>query len=245
MINARTDVLGPQERAETVTEARYEQWRHWHVNWTAVWVGALASLAVALLIGLIGLAVGAHLLGPEHRVVDLHKVSLTALIFSVCGAFFAFVVGGWTAGKIAGILHAEPAILHGAIVWLLTVPMLVVLIGLGAGTLFGGWYAGLAGSPSWAAREAVPYDRPEALGANATEAERTQYRADMDEYRNKVEQWRRDTPKATRNSALGAVTALLLGLVGSVIGGWMAAGEPMNPTYRRTASRYPGARVTV
>src|SRR5258708_33577471 len=126
MINTRTDVLGTQARSETVTEARYEHWHHWPVNWSAVWVGSLASLAVALIIGLIGLAVGAHLLGPEHRVVHLHKVSLAALIFSVCGAFFAFVVGSWSAGKIAGILHAEPAILHGVIVWLVAVPLLLV-----------------------------------------------------------------------------------------------------------------------
>ncbi len=37
-----------------------------------------------------------------------------------------------------------------------------------------------------------------------------------------------------RNSALGALTALLLGLVGSVIGGWIAPGEPMTFTYHRT-----------
>jgi len=245
MINARTDVLETQPHRETATEARYEQWHHWPINWSAVWVGALASLAAALIIGLIGLAVGAHLLGPEHRVVDLHKVSLTALIFSVCGAFFSFVIGGWAAGKIAGILHAEPAMLHGAIVWLLTMPLLVVLIGFGAGNFFGGWYAGLAGAPAWAAREAAPFDQPEALGANATEAERTQYQQDRTDYLQKVKQWREDTPRATRNSALGAVTALLLGLVGSVIGGWLASGEPMSLTYRRTASRHPGARVTV
>jgi uncharacterized membrane protein YeaQ/YmgE (transglycosylase-associated protein family) len=50
----------------------------------------------------------------------------------------------------------------------------------------------------------------------------------------KVRQWKEETPKATRNSAIGAVTALLLGLMGSVIGGWMASGEPMNFTHFRT-----------
>ena len=38
----------------------------------------------------------------------------------------------------------------------------------------------------------------------------------------------------TRLAALGAVTALLIGLVGSVIGGWMASGEPMSLTSYRT-----------
>ncbi|MFN0074590.1 MAG: hypothetical protein ACKVVP_24170 [Chloroflexota bacterium] len=39
---------------------------------------------------------------------------------------------------------------------------------------------------------------------------------------------------AARNAALGAVTTLLLGLVGSVLGGWMASGEPMRPAHYRT-----------
>ena len=32
----------------------------------------------------------------------------------------------------------------------------------------------------------------------------------------------------------GAVTALLLGLIGGVVGGWMASGEPMNFSHYRT-----------
>jgi hypothetical protein len=36
-----------------------------------------------------------------------------------------------------------------------------------------------------------------------------------------------------RNSAIGVVTAMLIGLMGSLIGGWMASGEPMSLTYRR------------
>ena len=39
---------------------------------------------------------------------------------------------------------------------------------------------------------------------------------------------------AARNGALGAITALLIGLMGSVIGGWMAAGEPMRLKGLRT-----------
>ena len=38
---------------------------------------------------------------------------------------------------------------------------------------------------------------------------------------------------AARNAALGAVTTLLLGLVGSVLGGWLGSGEPMHPTYHK------------
>jgi len=104
--------------------------------------------------------------------------------------------------------------LHGAIVWLMVVPLLVALASLGAGGYFGGWIGGLAGTPAWAASAGGTVDPNAAIIA--------------------------------RNGALGAVTALLLGLVGGVIGGWMASGEPMTFTHYRTrdqvAQRPPGAR---
>ena len=179
----------------------YPEWRAWPVAWSAVWVGALAALAVGLLIGLIGFAVGAH---EASRFVKWSNVKLIALVFNVCGAFFAFVLGGWAAVQIAGIRRSEPAILHGSIVWVLTVPLLLVLSTLGA--QFGGWYVGLAGMPAWAA--AVPPVDP-ALAA------------------------------AMRNTALAAVVALLLGLVGAVLGAWMGSGEPMTFThYRRRDLAY-------
>jgi hypothetical protein len=43
-----------------------------------------------------------------------------------------------------------------------------------------------------------------------------------------------DAEELARDSALGAASGLLLALVGSVIGGWLASGEPMTFTYYRT-----------
>jgi uncharacterized membrane protein YeaQ/YmgE (transglycosylase-associated protein family) len=187
---------------------------------------------MVLLFGLMGIALGAHLLGPEHRIVDLKKMSIWALVFSVCGAFFSSVIGGWVAGKIAGILHSEPAMLHGAIVWILTVPLLLAAASLGAASTFGAWYAGLG--PNSANAASVPFVHPEPPGVAATTEEISTYKTQMADYNRNMLQWREDTPKATRNSALGAITALLLGLIGSVIGGWMASGEPMNFTHFRS-----------
>ena len=186
----------------------------WPVDWSAVWVGALAALVVALVFGLAGGALGAHQLTPGNRIVKWSDLGLGALVFGVFGAFIAFVVGGWVAAKIAGIRRSEPAMLHGAVVWLVAVPLLLALAALGAGTHFGGWYAGLAGTPGWAvsAAAAAPVDPNAAIAA--------------------------------RNAALGALTALLLGLVGGVVGGWMASGEPMTFTYyRRRGTGVPARRA--
>jgi len=182
--------------------AEYDTWRPWPI-WSAVWVGALAAIAVGLIIGLIGFAVGAHELASP-RFTTWSKVRLITSIFNICDAFFAFVVGGWIAARIAGLRRAEPAMLHGGVVWLVTIPVMLVLAALGATSHWGGWYGALDGAPGWVT--AVPPVDPEAA-------------------------------RAFRNTALVTVVALLLGLVGSVLGGWLASGEPMSLTYyrRRTA----------
>jgi hypothetical protein len=179
------------------------EWTRWPVAWSAIWVGALTALAVGLIIGLLGFALGAN---EAARYVDWKKLRLVSAIFSISGAFFAFVAGGWTAARIAGIRRSEPAILHGAIVWLVALPLLLALAAVGASALFGGWYGGLAGTPSWSAAAASPDP---------------------------------DLAIATRNNALATAVALLLGLVGAVIGGWMASGEPMTFTHYRTRDRVP------
>jgi hypothetical protein len=214
-------------------EAAAHHFAYWPVCWSAIHIGGLASLAAIVVLGLIGVALGFHLVGVENRIVDLNKVRMATFAFSIFSAFLAFVLGGWVAGKVAGIYRSEPAMLHGAITWLLTVPVLIVLASLGAGSYFGGWYGGLSGSPSWAAHNA-PFDQPLPIDANASAEDRSQYAASRAEYQANVKKWRDESPAATRNAALGAVTALLLGLVGSVIGGWMASGEPMTLTYHRT-----------
>jgi hypothetical protein len=101
---------------------------------------------------------------------------------------------------MAELRRAEPAMLHGALAWLLTIPMFLVLAALGAATTYGGWYGGLLAAPTSVAQ--VP-----AAGG--------------------------DIAAAVRNTALATVASLLMGLVGAVIGGWMASGEPMSLTYYR------------
>ena len=185
-----------------------ERWVHWPVYWTPIWVGVLTALGVALLFGLIALATGAQTMTPGFRIARWRDIGFGALFFSVFGAFLAFAAGGWVASRVAGIRRSEPAMLHGAIVFLVALPFLVVFAALGAGNFFGAWFHGLAGMPAWV----VP--APTASGTAVV----------VDPV----------AAAATRNAALTALTALLLGLVGAVVGGWAASGEPMTFTHYRT-----------
>jgi hypothetical protein len=169
----------------------------WPVSWSAVWVGALASLAAITLFGLLETATGITALPGVKDFSTWKALSLINTVAAIFGAFFAFVIGGWVTGKISGFRLAEPAILHAAISWLVALPMLLVFLAIGMGKTFGGWYGGLVTSPPWAAAAAAP------------------------------------SPQTVRHFAVVAATALLLGLVGAVIGGWMACGEPMSITHHR------------
>jgi len=181
-----------------------EQWQTacWPVSWSAIWVGALTAIAVGLIIGLAGVALGAYKIGTEAHIVSWRKFQVVTLAWSVASAFFSFVVGGWAAGKVRGALHSETAILHGVIAWLVTVPILLAFAAMGSVGHLGVWYEGLQGTPVGVAPSLVVMDPTAAMVA--------------------------------RNAALGAFTALLVGLIGSVIGGWLASGEPMTFTYYRT-----------
>jgi hypothetical protein len=135
---------------------RQYQWPAWPVAWSSVWIGALAALATGLIIGLIGYAVGAHEVASP-RPTDAGKLRMIAVAFNIAGAFFAFVVGGWIVVRMAGIERAEPAMLHGAIVWLVGVGMIVALAAVGATTYFGTWYSGLMVPPA-ARGPVLPFD---------------------------------------------------------------------------------------
>jgi len=197
----------------------------WPIAWSAAFVGGLAALTVLVLTGLIGVAIGAHQLsqGAAER-----PLGFWSLLYTVASAFFAFVVAGWVAGKINGDRRSETTALHGAVVWLLSVPAMVLLLALGSGSLLGPWYGGLGrmSAPAYAAQELRRADVPSGAGgapAVVAPTARAQQEA-----------------RAARNAALGGATALLLGLAGSVLGGWMASGEPMSLRYRRPVdTSYP------
>jgi hypothetical protein len=176
----------------------------WLVAWSGAWLGALGGLAATLLGGLLGIAWGAFPVTPGGR-IGPEDLGFWQLAASVCVAFFSFVIGGWISARVAGAQRAEPAILQGAIAWLVAVPLLLVLVAFGVRG-FAGWYGGLAGSPIWAS-PGTPI-----------------------------------AAEAAREAAGGAATALLLGLVGAVLGGWMASGEPMSLRHYRRRGIEGGLR---
>ena len=173
----------------------------WMVFWSAIWVGALAAICLALVFGLLGIATGVFVGLPVRGATSWKDLGFGAMALSVLGAFFSFAAGGWITARIAGARRPEVSILHGGIVWLLAVPILLVLATAGSATFFGAWLGGLAGTPPWI---------PRPTGQVSAEA-----------------------IAVARYAGITALSSLLISLIGAVIGGWMASGEPMTLTYHR------------
>jgi hypothetical protein len=194
-------------RSDREVAAPVDRWTAWPVYWGPVILGAMAAVVATVLFGLVGTAIGAHKAGTEGRITTWSGVGFAGLVYAVISSFFAFVIGAWAAVRVAGIRRAEPAVLHGAIAWVVAVFVMFLVAGM-SGAIFNGWYTGLAPTP------AVPGEAVDPAVA-----------------------------AAVRNGALAAAAALLIGLMGSVIGGWLASGEPMTVgSYRVRVEPLAGAR---
>jgi len=194
---------------ESATAVGANRWAAWPVFWTPVLVGALAAIVAVALFGVIGTAIGASKAGAEGRITTFSGIGLGALAYAVFASFLAFVIGGWITARVGGITWAEPAMLHGAIAFLVATVGLLAMASLG-GAVYSGWYASLAPSPAVPAAPGQPVD------PNAA--------------------------KAAAAGATAAAAAVLLGLAGSVVGGWMGSGEPMNLTHYKTRGTTVGSR---
>jgi hypothetical protein len=88
------DRVGERVKVEEITTVSYGDRRDmffpWPLSWSAVWVGTLSAVALALVFGLVAIAVGAHRVGQPFG--TWREVSFLGLAFSVFGSFLAFAL---------------------------------------------------------------------------------------------------------------------------------------------------------
>jgi hypothetical protein len=118
------------------------------VRWGPVLAGLFAALATLVTLSVLGLAVGltSYDAGDPGR-----AFGIGAGIWGGLTALISFLVGGWIAGRSAAFSGTTSGIMNGAMVWFVTIPLLVYLLGSGIGALartagsVAGTAAGVAG----------------------------------------------------------------------------------------------------
>lgn len=108
------------------------------VSWGAIFAGVVVALSVQLLLSILGMAIGFGIVDPAQDADPLAGIGIGAGIWLLASALVALFLGGWTAGRLAGIPLRTSAMLHGIVVWGLGTLLTFWLISSALGSLIGG-----------------------------------------------------------------------------------------------------------
>jgi hypothetical protein len=218
------------------------------IQWGPILGGVISAIATFLLLTVLGLALGASVLGPQNEGGEIGTWAAIWGAFSIIAAFF---VGGWIAARTAAVDGSFAGLMNGILVGATGLLFIVWMTSTGLGNLFGtlsssvGGLLNVAASVAPAAAPAVDDATGPTTGAEAGDAveEATGINVDNPEQAAQqaqdaaagaaaeageaVEQAANDpaTYEAVRNGALGTFLALLLPLVAAALGGWLGKHE--------------------
>lgn len=201
------------------------------VRWGPIIAGLFAALSTLAVLTVLGLAVGLSSFTPGE---DLSGFGIGAGIWAAVSALLAFAVGGFLAARTAAVSGHNNGILHGAMVWLVAIPLLLNLIGGGLGAI-AQTLGGAVGTATDAAGSAVgAITDPAAVQATA-QAAGTQVAGGAAATVQAVvtavtsPQAIQAATDAARNAAWSTLLALGLSAGAAILGGYLGA-RPSFPT---------------
>lgn len=105
--------------------------------WGAVIAGAVAALAVHLLVTLFGIGLGLQIVEPATDAEGGQKFSIGVGVAWSVGALLALWLGGWIAGRLVPEANRHLGGIHGFLVWSLATVVTLFALTTGAGMLAG------------------------------------------------------------------------------------------------------------
>jgi len=134
------------------------------ISWGAVLAGVVVSLAVQLILNLLGIGIGASTIDPlagDNPTAKTFGIG-AALWWTVSGIVAAYI-GGRVAGRLAGKPRESTTAWHGLVAWAMATLIVFYLLSTALGGLIGGAYktvseavGGVAQAAGGAARAAAP-----------------------------------------------------------------------------------------
>lgn len=186
------------------------------VQWGPIIAGVVSAIAVFLLMTVLGIALGASVLGPAQ---SAGEIGTWAAVWGAVSAIVSFLVGGWLAAKTAAVDGPFAGLINGLMAGAAGLLLILWLTSTGLGNLFGtlssnvGEIANLG--QDVAQQQGVTPE--EAQGQAAGQAQQAQQQA-----QEAVAQ--ADNPETfdrVRNSAFGTFLGLLLPLIAAALGGYL------------------------
>lgn len=131
------------------------------VSWGAIFGGTFMSLAVMVLLGSLGLAVGATSIDPQTgETPSLRAFGIGAGVWWLVSGGLALFGGAWAASKLAGPRRRLESTLHGLVTWSFTTTLAVILMSTVVGSMISGAMRVLGIATSYVAQDTRPVNIP-------------------------------------------------------------------------------------
>lgn len=108
------------------------------VSWGAILAGVVVALAVHVLLGVMGVAIGASVIDPMSEANPVEGIGIGSGIWFVITVIVGMLAGGFVAGALASIPTRLDRTLHGLATWSVVTLLSVLLLATGLGRLIGG-----------------------------------------------------------------------------------------------------------
>jgi hypothetical protein len=108
------------------------------VSWGAIFAGTVVILGIQLFLSVIGISVGGASINPTSEAHPFSGIPVGAGIWFGVSGLIALFVGGWVAGRLAGVPRRVDGLLHGAVCWGLANLAFLFVMTTAVGTVLGG-----------------------------------------------------------------------------------------------------------
>jgi hypothetical protein len=220
------------------------------ISWGAIFAGTIVALVVQIMLSLLGIGIGLGVTNPASA-ADLSGLGIGAAIWLVVSTLIALFIGGFVAGRLAGIPIRGDGVLHGVVVWglgtLVSLYLATSVVGTavsGVAAMLGQGFQLVGQGVSTVAPQAVKTakQRPQQTqqiikqaGKEARQAYR-QARQQAGQVLNQAQRQAAQTAKqvapVASGAAWGGFIALTLGVIAAGLGGM--AGTPRDRLASRT-----------
>lgn len=105
-------------------------------NWGAVWAGMFTFVAIWSVFGTLGMAIFANAANPSSS-EPIAGISLGMAVWAIILTIIAMFVAGRVTGQLAGITNSRDGMVHGMVMFGLSIAAALLLLVIGGASAFG------------------------------------------------------------------------------------------------------------
>lgn len=135
---------------DTTEETHYRPMRR--TSWGAIFAGVVIVVVVHLLLGLLGIAVGASTVDPATEQDPTRGLGIGTAIWLLIVTVSAMFAGGWTSAHLAGVPQRADSVMHGVVTWSVATMAMIYLATTAVSSVVSGAATAIGRTLGWAGK---------------------------------------------------------------------------------------------